>query len=92
MGAQVLAGLSQTGIPAPNGRTIHPTEAELRGFFDELWNNAIRPPIENALSGNEKTTQTSTDRSFNEIFSRIFPHGCSIVSWNRYQWCKSWQT
>jgi len=51
LGAQVLAGLSQTGIPAPNGRTIHPTEAQLRGFFDELWNNAVRPPLENALSG-----------------------------------------
>ena len=47
-----MAGVSQTGIPAPGGgRNLHPTEAELRGFFDELWNNAIRPPVENALSG-----------------------------------------
>jgi len=51
LGAQVLAGLSQTGIPAPNGRTFHPTEAQLRGFFDELWNNSLRPPLENAISG-----------------------------------------
>jgi hypothetical protein len=51
LGAQFLAGLSQTGIPAPGGRSLHPSEVQLRGFFDDLWNNAVRPQIENALSG-----------------------------------------
>ena len=51
MGAQLLAGISENGIPAPGGRTLHPSDAQLRGFFDDLWNQAIKPPIENALSG-----------------------------------------
>jgi hypothetical protein len=46
-----LAGVYENGIPAPGGRILHPSEAELRGFFEDLWNNAIRPPLENALSG-----------------------------------------
>ena len=33
LGAQVLAGISETGIPAPGGRTVHPSEAQLRGFL-----------------------------------------------------------
>jgi hypothetical protein len=51
LGAQVLAGVHENGIPAPGGRTLHPSDAQLRGFFDDLWNNAVRPPLENALSG-----------------------------------------
>jgi hypothetical protein len=51
LGAQVLAGISQTGIPAPGGRVLHPSEAQLRGFWTDLWNNALKPPLENALSG-----------------------------------------
>jgi hypothetical protein len=51
LGAQVLAGISENGIPAPGGRTVHLSEAELRGFWDGLWNTAIKPPIENALTG-----------------------------------------
>jgi hypothetical protein len=51
LGAQVLASVALNGIPGPAGRTLHPTEAELRGFWDDFWNNAIKPPIENALSG-----------------------------------------
>jgi len=51
MGAQVLAGISQTGLPTPNGRTLHPSDAQLRSFWDSLWDNAVKPPIENALSG-----------------------------------------
>jgi hypothetical protein len=51
LGAQLLAGISENGIPAPGGRTLHPSDAQLRGFFDDLWNQAIKPPIENALSG-----------------------------------------
>jgi hypothetical protein len=51
LGAQVLAGISQTGIPAPGGRMLHPSEAQLRGFWDDLWNNVVKPPLENALSG-----------------------------------------
>jgi len=51
LGAQVLAGVSEKGIPAPGGRTLYPSEAQARGFFDDLWNNAIRPQLESALSG-----------------------------------------
>jgi hypothetical protein len=51
LGAQVLASVALNGIPGPAGRTLHPTEAELRGFWGDFWNNAIKPPIENALSG-----------------------------------------
>jgi hypothetical protein len=51
LAAQVLAGISQTGIPAPGGRMIHPSAARLRGFFDDFWNNALRPPLENAIQG-----------------------------------------
>ncbi|UJR13536.1 hypothetical protein I4U23_000550 [Adineta vaga] len=51
LGAQFLAGVSEVGIPAPGGRMLHPSEAQLRGFFDELWNNVVKPPLENALSG-----------------------------------------
>ncbi len=51
--AQVLAGLGTNGVNLSNlgigKRDL--TEAELRGFFDELWNNALKPPLENALSG-----------------------------------------
>ncbi|CAF3526701.1 unnamed protein product [Rotaria socialis] len=49
LGAQFLAGISQNGIPAPGGRTLHLSEAQLRGFWDDLWNHSIRPPIENAI-------------------------------------------
>ena len=49
--AQVLAGISQTGIPAPGGRTLHLSEEELRGFFSGLWNDALKPPLANAVSG-----------------------------------------
>ena len=48
MAAQVLAGLGVNGVSLGK-RDL--SEEELRGFFDELWNNALRPPIENALSG-----------------------------------------
>jgi hypothetical protein len=48
LAAQVLAGLGSNGV---NLGKRDMTEAELRGFFDDLWNNAIRPPLENALSG-----------------------------------------
>jgi hypothetical protein len=51
LGAQVLAGISQTGIPAPGGRMLHPSEAQIRGFWDDLWNQVVKPPLENALSG-----------------------------------------
>jgi hypothetical protein len=51
LSAQVLAGIAENGIPTPNGRTLHPSEAELRGFWSGLWNEAIKPPIDNALSG-----------------------------------------
>ncbi|CAF4699852.1 unnamed protein product [Rotaria socialis] len=49
LGAQFLAGISQNGIPAPGGRTLHLSEAQLRGFWNDLWNHSIRPPIENAI-------------------------------------------
>ena len=48
MAAQLLAGIGVNGV---NLGKRDLTEEELRGFFDELWNNAIRPPVENALSG-----------------------------------------
>jgi hypothetical protein len=51
LGAQFLAGVSQNGIPAPGGRTLHPSAEQLRGIFDNIWNNVLGPPIENALSG-----------------------------------------
>ncbi|CAF1212284.1 unnamed protein product [Adineta ricciae] len=50
LGAQLLAGISENGIPAPGGRTVHPSDAQLRGFFDDLWNNALRPQLESTLS------------------------------------------
>ena len=86
LGAQVLAGISQTGIPAPGGgRNLHPSEAELRGFFDELWNNAIRPPFENALSG--KDFFVSSFVTIDEYIFRRCIDGCSIISWYWRQWC-----
>ena len=48
MAAQLLAGIGVNGVSLGK-RDL--SEEELRGFFDELWNNAIRPPVENALSG-----------------------------------------
>ena len=51
LAAQVLAGLGTNGVSLGK-RDL--TEAELRGFFDDLWNNALRPPLENALSGRIK--------------------------------------
>ncbi|CAF2881033.1 unnamed protein product, partial [Rotaria sp. Silwood2] len=51
LGAQVLAGISQTGIPAPGGRTIHLSDRELRNIFDDLWTNVVKPPLENAIQG-----------------------------------------
>jgi len=51
MAAQLLAGLSAVGLPAPGGRTIQPSEAQLRGFFDDLWANALKPQLEQTLSG-----------------------------------------
>jgi predicted Fe-Mo cluster-binding NifX family protein len=51
LSAQFLAGVAENGIRAPGGRTLHPSDVELRGFFDNLWNNAVKPPIEQALSG-----------------------------------------
>jgi len=51
LGAQVLAGISQTGIPAPGGRTVHLSDRELRGFIDDLWNTAVKPPLESAIQG-----------------------------------------
>ncbi|CAF0857681.1 unnamed protein product [Rotaria sordida] len=51
LSAQVLAGIAQTGIPAPGGRTIHLSNVELRDFIDDLWNNAVKPPLQNAIQG-----------------------------------------
>ena len=48
LAAQILAGLGTNGV---NLGKRDLSEAELRGFFDDLWNNALRPPLENALSG-----------------------------------------
>jgi hypothetical protein len=51
--AQVLAGLGTNGINLSSllgKRDL--SEDELRNFFLNLWNDALRPPIENALSGN----------------------------------------
>ena len=56
LGAQVLAGISENGIPAPGGRTLHPSDAQLRGFFDDLWNNALRPQLENTLSSKYRSS------------------------------------
>ena len=50
MTAQILAGIGVNGIDLGK-RDL--SEAELRGFFDDLWNSAIRPPVENALSGRQ---------------------------------------
>jgi hypothetical protein len=50
LGAQLLAGISENGLPQPNGRTLYLTEDQLRGFWSSLWNDAIKPPIENALT------------------------------------------
>jgi hypothetical protein len=49
LSAQVFAGIAENGIPAPNGRTTHLSEAQIRGFWDDLWNNALKPPIEQAI-------------------------------------------
>jgi Na+-transporting NADH:ubiquinone oxidoreductase subunit NqrD len=51
LGAQVLAGVAQTGIPAPNGRMIHLSDRELRSVIDKLWNQSLKPHFENALQG-----------------------------------------
>ena len=48
MAAQLLAGIGVNGVSLGK-RDL--SEEELRGFFDDFWNNAIRPPVENALSG-----------------------------------------
>jgi hypothetical protein len=50
LGAQILAGISETGLPNPNGRTDYPSEAQLRGLWDDIWNHGMKPSIENALS------------------------------------------
>jgi hypothetical protein len=51
LGAQFLAGVHESGIPSPGGRALHPSDAQFRGIFDDIWLNILRPPIENALSG-----------------------------------------
>jgi len=50
LGAQFLAGVSQTGIPAPSGRMLIPSDVQLHNILDGLWNNAVRPHLEQALS------------------------------------------
>ncbi|UJR33741.1 hypothetical protein I4U23_021168 [Adineta vaga] len=49
--AQIFVGISHNGIHAADGRILHPSDEQLRGFFSGLWNDALRPPLENALSG-----------------------------------------
>jgi len=51
VGAQILGGVYGNGIRAPSGRTSFASDAQLRGFWDALWFNSVRPQIENALSG-----------------------------------------
>ena len=78
MAAQVLAGLGVNGVSLGK-RDL--SEEELRGFFDELWNNALRPPIENALSG-WFSFHCVNDRSISSR-SRRCVDGCSSVGRTR---------
>ncbi|CAF0780947.1 unnamed protein product [Didymodactylos carnosus] len=48
LGAQLLAGIAEQGIPAPNGRTVQMTEAQLRGFWNDLLVGILKP-IEQAV-------------------------------------------
>ncbi|CAF1220658.1 unnamed protein product [Didymodactylos carnosus] len=48
LGAQLLAGIAENGIPAPNGRTTQMTEAEFRGFWNDLLAGILQP-IEQAV-------------------------------------------
>jgi hypothetical protein len=57
LGAQVLATVSQNGIPAPGGRTLYPTEAESRFLVDamtqafgNIYTNVIQKPLEGAIA------------------------------------------
>jgi len=51
VGAQLLGGIYESGIRAPGGRSSIPSDAQLRGFWDDLWLKSVRPQLENALSG-----------------------------------------
>jgi len=51
VGAQMLGGVYENGIRAPSGRTSIASDAQLRGFWDDLWLKSVRPQLENALSG-----------------------------------------
>jgi hypothetical protein len=70
LGAQALAGIYENGIPAPNGRTVYPSEAQLRGFWDDLWNNGLKPPLEQILS--------STSLTLAQILANIGVNGINL--------------
>ena len=48
LAAQVLAGIGSNGINLGIGKRDL-TEEEMRGFFSGLWNEALRPPLENTI-------------------------------------------
>ena len=48
MAAQILAGIGTNGVTIGK-RDIN--EVEMRNFFDDLWQQAIKKPLENTLSG-----------------------------------------
>jgi hypothetical protein len=70
LAAQLLAGIGTNGI---NLGKRDLTDAEMRGFFGDLWNNALRPPIENALSGRDTVTDSVT-------LSRAHRSGVSLLA------------
>jgi hypothetical protein len=51
LAAQVLAGIGMNGVNLGIGKRDL-SEDELRNFFVNLWHEALKPPLENALSGN----------------------------------------
>jgi hypothetical protein len=76
LGAQLLAGVATNGV---NLGKRDLTEAELRGFWSDFWNNAIKPPLENALSGKYKWF--GKFRILLKNHFRSFTLGCPSFSW-----------
>ncbi|CAF0725314.1 unnamed protein product [Adineta ricciae] len=47
--AEIVARVSQIGVLSADGRRVHPSDEQLRGFFSGLWNEALKPPLENTI-------------------------------------------
>ena len=62
--AEIVARVSQIGLLSADGRRVHPSDDQLRGFFSGLWNEALKPPIEETLQSLLRFSNTEPIEQF----------------------------